>query len=350
VPRARWDSVLFRRPDPDVTGRACLLWTVPVLALALLLGAACSDDGNGTGGDAAADRPADTSPGEVFVDRLADAGPDTLGPDLRADASPDAAPGDAADAGGDAAAAAPLCDGSAGPRLIHINTGGGPLWPTFSFSGAYGHAFFVIDGTCHYWVGQSYLEGIRAGVLTPARADQIAADLHVAAFARLKDVGSLAAPDASTRVLSDGVNAIRCTGDCTRQAPNAPTPLDFQQAFQRLQGVLEDLFTKGTPATLPIRVIATEPDFDSAQPVAWPLTWSPSEILVGGLSNPPPGAGRLITSGSELTALRQLRQAAADRNATNFGIKVRDAADKQFLVLPRDEAPAAVVQALAPLH
>ena len=60
APPARWDSVIFRRPDPDVTGRACLLWTILVLALALLLGAACSDS-KGGGADAAMDRPADTN-------------------------------------------------------------------------------------------------------------------------------------------------------------------------------------------------------------------------------------------------------------------------------------------------
>ena len=301
-----------------------------MLALALLLGAACSDDGKGTGADAAADRPADAKLADAATERPADTGPDT------------------ADAGGDATAAVRLCDGTVGPRLVHLNTGGGPLWPTFSFSGAYGHAFFVIDGTCRYWVGGSYLKGIRTGLLLPARADQIAAELQVAAFARLKGTSSLAAPDASTRLLSDGVNVIGCTGDCT-QSPTGSTPTEYQQAFQRLQGILDELFTTGTPAMLPIRVIAVEPDFDSGPVVAWPLTWSPSEIMVGALSNPPPSAGRLITSATELTALRQLRQTAADRGG-GFGIKVRDAADKLFSVLPRDEAPAAVVQALAPLR
>jgi hypothetical protein len=76
---------------------------------------------------------------------------------------------------------------------------------------------------------------------------------------------------------------------------------------------------------------------------AWP---SPSEV-VSLESNPPPSAGRLITSGTELSALRQLRQAAVTNNASGFGIKVRDADGKVFVVLPRDEAPAVVVEGLA---
>ena len=324
-----------------------MLWTIPVLVLALLLGAACSDDGKGAGADAAGDRPADAKLADASMERPADSGPDSGDTGSGIDGLADASLDTGGDVGGDATAAVRLCDGSVGPRLVYLNGGGGPLWPTFSFSGAYGHAFFVIDGTCHYWVGESYLKGIRTGVLLPARADQIAADLHVRDFARLKGVTGLPAPDAGTRSLGDGVNVVNCTGDCTLQSPNLPTPPEYQQAFQRLQGIFDELWAGGTPAMLPIRVIATEPDLDGGQPVAWPLTWSPGEVLVGLQSNPPPTAGRLITSGTELAALRQLRQAAAERNAGGFGIKVRDAADRLFLVLPRDEAPAAVVQALS---
>jgi hypothetical protein len=347
VVRPRWDSVLFGRPDPDVTGRACVLWAIPVLALALLLGAACSDS-KGAGADAVADRPADSaSAGDVSPDRPpVDAGPDTAdasgGSDVQPDVQVDLGSGDVAPD----AATARLCDGTAGARLVYLNTGGGPLWPTFSFSGAYGHAFFVIDGTCHYWAGESYLKGIHTGVLLPAKADQIARDLHFGEFARLTGVTSLAAPDASTRILSDGTNSIRCTADCTLQTPTQPTPVEYQQAFQRLDKIFRDLYDDGTSAALPIRVIATDPDFDSGPAVAWPLSWSPSEVLVSLQSNPAPSAGRLITSATELATLRQLRQTTAAARPGAFAIKVRDAADKQFSVLPRDEAPAVVSSGL----
>ena len=69
-------------------------------------------------------------------------------------------------------------------------------------------------------------------------------------------------------------------------------------------------------------------------------------MLVGLLSNPPPSAGRLITSATELAALRQLRQTTAATRPGAFAIKVRDAADKQFSVMPRDEAPPVVINGL----
>ena len=207
--------------------------------------------------------------------------------DAQSDVQSDLGSGDAAPD----AAAAGLCDGTAGARLVYLNTGGGPLWPTFSFSGAYGHAFFVIDGTCHYWAGESYLKGIHTGVLLPAQADKIAADLHFGAFARLKGTTSLAAPDASTRILSDGTNSIGCTGDCTLQTPTQPTPAEFQQAFQRLEAIFRGLFDNGTSAALPIRVIATDPDYDSVR--RWPG----------------PSAGRPARCWSDCCPIRRLRPA-----------------------------------------
>jgi hypothetical protein len=89
-----------------------------VLALALLLGAACSDS-KGGGTDAATDRPADTTLDMGMADAALERPADSGGADLAPDA-----------------AAARLCDGTLRARLIHLNAGGGPLWPTFSFSGA----------------------------------------------------------------------------------------------------------------------------------------------------------------------------------------------------------------------
>ncbi len=161
---ARWDSILFGCPDPDVMGRACPLWTIPVLVLALLLGAACSDS-TGTGADAAADRPADTAD---CLDRQAPRRHRARRSRRRRGIGAQADTGGADTGGGDVApdaAPARLCDGTLQPRLIYLNTGGGPLPSTAAFTEANGIAFFVIDGTCHYWAGESYLKGIHTGVL-----------------------------------------------------------------------------------------------------------------------------------------------------------------------------------------
>src|SRR5687768_9251333 len=52
-----------------------------------------------------------------------------------------------------------LCDGSAGARLVYLSDGGN-VPTTYSFTHAYGHSFFVVDGTCQYWAGEAYLKGI----------------------------------------------------------------------------------------------------------------------------------------------------------------------------------------------
>jgi len=236
-----------------------------------------------------------------------------------------------------------LCDGSSGARLVYSDDGGN-VPTTYSFSHAYGHSFFVVDGSCRYWAGEEYLKGVRTGTLTPERASGIARDLHYSQFARLKAYTGSDCPDATTRTLSDGTNNVRCTCDCRDQ-----TPVEYQQAFSRLDGVFRQLFDAGAPAELPIRVIATDqthPDYTAA---AWPLTWSPREVLWNGTTRPSPSAGRLVTEAMELTALRMLRQAVVDRYAHNFAVKVSDAGS-EFMVFPRDEAPAGVADALARLR
>jgi hypothetical protein len=293
----------------------------------LLLAAACSD-GGGNPSDAARDRPGDAGGTD---------GPPKDAGDGRFPA--DGTCADGPDAGGDRAAAGPLCDGTTAPRLVYLNSGGGPLPPSFSFSGAYGHAFFVIDGTCRYWAGEAYLRGIRTGMLDPRRADAIADELHRADFARLAPYTGRSCPDASTRTLSDGTSHVRCTCDC---ACNAPA--EYTAAFGRVDAIFAELYAQGGPADLPIRVIAIASGQQSTTAPPWPLPWSPAEVAVAADASPPPSSGRLVTDATELMSLRQLRDRST---SSSLGIEVRDAANALFLVLPRDEAPATVTSGLA---
>jgi hypothetical protein len=307
---------------------------VAVLALALVLACGCDDD-TGAGGDGGRDVAA----GSDAADGAAkDAAPDVLTDAAGSDmAAADAATTDAAAT--DAAAAVKLCDGSAGIRLVFVSHGGGPLWPTFSFSGAYGHAFFAIDGTCTYWAGGGYLLGIRTGILPQARADAIARDLHYGDLARLKVFTGRACPDAGTNTISDGTHHMRCTCDCTDQ-----TPAEYREAFAQVNDIRMELIAGGTQAPLPIRIIAIEPDGTPGPVSIWPLSWSPAEVLVT-QGNLTPTAGRLVTDTGDLVKLRALR-ASLPNPESQFAIKVRDAGNRELAVLPRDEAPAAVSAAI----
>jgi hypothetical protein len=290
---------------------------VAVLALALVLASGCDDD-TGSGADGGRDVAA--------------------GSDAADGAAKDATP-DAMTAATDTAAAVKLCDGSAGVRLVYVSHGGGPLWQTFAFSGAYGHAFFAIDGACNYWAGGGYLLGIRTGILPQARADAIARDLHHGDLARLKVFTGRACPDAGTNTISDGTHHMRCTCDCTDQ-----TPAEYREAFAKVEGIRMELFAGGSQAPLPIRIIAIEPDGTAGSASTWPLSWSPAEVLVA-QDNLTPTAGRLVTDTGDLVKLRALR-ASLPNPESRFAIKVRDAGNRELAVLPRDEAPAAVSAAI----
>lgn len=245
--------------------------------------------------------------------------------------------------GATTAAAEPLCDGSATARLTFIN-GGGFVRSDYAFVGAYGSEFFVIDGGCRYWVGAQYLAGIRTGTLSGAAADQIGRRLHRAQFASLGQYGGRGCPDASTRTLSDGVNRVSCTCDCDYQSPPA-----YIEAFNNLSIVHRELMEGATPASLPMRVLALADEVRTNPAVTWPLAWSPREVLVTPDHRFAPDSGRLVTDAADLTALRTLRAGALGLTPYADGVKVKDEAGDLFLIMPRDQAPAAVEAALAAL-
>lgn len=315
------------------------LLAAAVLALGLVT-AGCQETAGQPAPDAGQDAAPDAAPADAPTADAAPADAPTADAVPADAAKADAAPADATR--GDVApdvAPARLCDGSGSVRLVFANHGGGPLWSTFSFSGAYGHAFFVVDGSCRYWAGQAFLRGIRTGTLTQPRADAIARELHYAAFERLKAFSGRACPDASTRTLSDGTHRVSCTCDYSHQAP-----AEYTEAFARVQGVLTELFDGGAQADLPIRVIATEPEGGGAV-LTWPLGWSPADVLVPLQPNPPANAGRLVTDAAEVRQLRTLRASFPNLDHP-MGIKVRDAGGRTFSVYPRDDAPATVAAAI----
>jgi hypothetical protein len=241
----------------------------------------------------------------------------------------------------DDVAARVLCDGSGDARLVYANRGGGPSEPGFSFAGAYGHEFFVIDGTCRYWVQGHYINGIRAGTLDAAAAADIARRLHHADFASLPSNNGAPCPDASVRGLSDGSHKVFCQCTC---AQDAPPPV--RDVFAALAQIKQQLL-QGAAADVPLRIIAVESEAQpTVTPLAWPLAWSPREVVVPLFPEPGENAGREIDAGADLTALRALRAMAAAKNVYG-SIAVKTAGNEYFRVFPRDVAPPPVAAALA---
>ena len=262
--------------------------------------------------------------------------PPLASPPLASPRAPDARPEPAHDVAADAPA--DLCDGSAGPRLIFNNPAGIAMLPG-AFPGYGTQAFFVIDGHCRYWAGESFLKGIHTGTLSPARAQSIAALLHHQELSRLTSIYKGACPDSPPRTVSDGVNNVRCSCNC--ELAGSP---EYDEIFRNVSPIFRELFDTGTPAQLPIRVLMNGPETDGRvspiEPVPWPLAWSPA-LLQG----QPSETGRLVIATDELMALRQLRQAAPDPDF-RLGIRVLDAAGAMFVVQLYDEPPALVTAAV----
>ena len=235
-----------------------------------------------------------------------------------------------------------MCDGSSTARLTYQVAGGGLAYPEYHFTGAYGHQFFVIDGTCRYWVGEDYDKGIRTGTLSSAAEEDISKRLHWADFHRLKQPcrpGGI--PHTPAIILSDGVNKV--SGDCDESS----APEGHVEAFTNVAKVLEQLMAGGVQAALPIQVVSIA-DIWPAQPVVpWTLSWSPREVLAD-YHSLTPDAGRVVTDAGEVSALRALRTRILPPGLPR-ATKVQEAAGDVFLILPRDVAPSNVVDALAAL-
>jgi hypothetical protein len=238
---------------------------------------------------------------------------------------------------GDLSSRLELCGGGSDATFAYVATGGLAA-PFSAFYGAYGNAFLVIDGGCRYWAGGNpYLRGIRTGVLTPDRAAGIVRDLRLAELTLIAEDTGIGCPDGGPSYLVAGGQRAACGCACKMPANTA--------VYEKAYVLQQQLLAEGEAAQLPIRVIATTERDSLREPLPWPLSWSPREVLVGP-DEPGSFSGRLVTDSAELAALRALR-AQIDRYASQFTVRTADG--QRFDVLPRDEAPPAVEAILAPL-
>jgi hypothetical protein len=242
----------------------------------------------------------------------------------------------------------PLCSGGAEARLSYL-VEGGFVAEAYSFYGAYGHSFFVIDGACHFWVGGDPLVGVKSATLTVEQADSIAKETHfgeIPALAAHPDTDSC--PDAGNALLGAAGKAINCTCGCEGKLPPA-----IGEAFARAREIHTGLVTSGAASDGPLRAAAAAvaDDPKSAAPpgktLAWPLPWSPATIAFG--DSITVDAGKLIDAEADRMALRQLRSMAAALGTTP-SIHVRTADGALFDLYVRDEPPELVQQSITALR
>lgn len=243
--------------------------------------------------------------------------------------------------------AATLCDGSDQARLGFI-AGGGFVDSAFSFYGAYGHSYFLVDGMCRFWAGGDPLVGLRTGALTAEQADRIARETHFAEIPALSaHPDTESCPDAGDNRLGTPGKTINCTCHCDTNLPKA-----IGEAFTNAREIHTDLMTWGAaydgPLRAAARLLGTIPKSTPppAKTLDWTLPWSPATIAFGDQITA--DSGKPIDTAEDRLALRQLRAAAAAL-MTSPNIYVRMPDDQNFAVFARDEPPAGVSQAITGL-
>jgi hypothetical protein len=152
--------------------------------------------------------------------------------------------------------------------------------------------------------------------------------------------------DASTRIISNGIDSISCYCGC----PDSPAPareiLDGGSIWR------SDLFESSDSMGGPIRVVLLEIEVDDPSGMRyvydWPLDWSPSEILTvpqraGDLNSVQwDSAGEIIDNPDDIQLLRDLADDVRDDQGGSYPetISVRDADGRYYILLFRDVIPA----------
>jgi hypothetical protein len=236
-----------------------------------------------------------------------------------------------------------LCDGSTSARLSYLSSGG-QVDQDYEFYGVYGHAAFVVDGQCRFWVSGSPLEGLRTGTLDGGMADEIARKLHrgsLVTLSRQRDTQSC--PDAGELLIGDGTHAINCSCGC-----DAGLPAATKEAFANVDAIYRSLQAMGGPYDGPLRAVSIREDAGVVIPsrvLPWTLALRPADLLLEG-PWPKRDSGKAIDAPADRTELRKLRTMAIPLQ-TGAGFHVRDSDDTVFRILTRDEAPQVVTAALA---
>jgi hypothetical protein len=281
------------------------------------------------------------------------------------DANTPPKPGPAADGGSDANtppkpgtvadggthSTGPLCNASADIRLTY-DVAGGFVDQTYGFTNPYGHAFFLIDGQCHYYAGGNYMKGIATGTLTQDEEGELSSDLH---WNELDDwtwggVKEQGCPDAGSVTLNRAGVSAMCTCGCDTGAPQG-----LNAALEKAYAWAERLVSQGALLDTPVSAIVLEASSGDPTPQSiWPLmrTMSsiPNLIVDRGDSKLWMGTGpwARFDDTADISKLRQLRADTTNLDVAGSGsvhtfVPIQDGANLYQLYV-RDELPDDVLE------
>jgi hypothetical protein len=200
-----------------------------------------------------------------------------------------------------------ICDGSDEIRLFRSSGGFfvSELHPFY----AYGYSFLAIDGHCNYWAGiPRHLGLVRSGVLDAERARQIQPEIYFGELDTFADYEPVVCDGSGGSVLRDPFGQIACSCGCDYEG----APGGFLEAFSAAFEFGNELFAEGAEVTGPAQLLIIEDEalelWGPGMP--WQLAFNPLANLFDYDGDPAitPELGRLVTSASELEALRAMRQ------------------------------------------
>jgi hypothetical protein len=244
----------------------------------------------------------------------------------------------------------PICDGSSDLRVVFASIDGfGDRGGRFT--DRYGGSYLVVDGTCRYWAGSGTLRGLSSGVLESDTASTLSEELH---FGRYSTVAGYRdeqqCPDAGPAFLRDTTGTITSSFCGIEQAPRV-----VREALRRGAELARELADTGQAAWTKTSLLALRdpevyPEVPSMrQASAWTSTLDldaramTSREFSRGLE---PDAGVVVQDDANQELLGRLRRAELSKNPYASDLLVRDAQDRYFQLLVRDEPPDAVAAAL----
>jgi hypothetical protein len=247
----------------------------------------------------------------------------------------------------------PICDGTTNVRLVYVAIRGFGNYGS-NFTDRYGSTYLTVDGTCTYWAGSDTLNGLRFGVLSADTANELSNELH---FGRYSTAAGYRDPypcsDAGPAFLRDSTGTISSSFCGIENAPRV-----VREAFARGSSLAQELGAAGEAdwrrsTLLALRQPAMFPDVPTMRLASdWSSTLDLDtravtfRDLVRGLDV---DAGLIVEDEESQALLGRLRQEELRKDPYAYDLLVRDAQDRYFQLLVRDEPPDAVAAAVLSL-
>jgi hypothetical protein len=242
-----------------------------------------------------------------------------------------------------------LCDGSSEARLF-INSVGGFVESSYSFTNPYGHLFMLVTGECEYWAGPAGDWQLGHGVIEdPEVIEELVGWDNLVDWTAFDDTQSC--PDAGNVHIYAPNAVIGCACGCDDGAPAG-----LSEALSAGLALAGDYANEGgtIDAVQAVTFAYTE---DNPPPVQvafeWPLATPISDFLAEEPFAFEADSGQRVEVSSDVELLRELALANFAANASPIVLLGEDptcSSCPMYGLLVRDELPEAVAQSLTELR